>query len=105
MSRCHVATLSRICIFCSVFLASCGDPKDQNLSSWRKSPESIKERFVNTYFAKDPIYVKKCIDRMATLPDTDKVMVMDAGESCLTGLEIRERNALATAKKNAKSKK
>ena len=88
-------------LFALCFLiVACGDPSKQTLAEWKKSPESIKQKFVGEYFAKNPEYIKKCIDRMSMLPETDRVRVMDAGNSCLTGLELKERKAAAA--KNAK---
>ena len=76
---------------------------DRTLGDWKSTPESIKDRFVKTYFAENPEYIKKCINRMSLLPNTEKVRAMDAGHSCLLGLELKERNA-AAADKNAKQK-
>ena len=82
-----------------IVLSGCGDPAEQTLGEWKKSPESIRQKFVQAYFSKNPEHIKKCITRMSMLPNTEKVRVMDAGNSCLTGLELKERNAAA---KNAK---
>ena len=87
-------------VSCLVFLHGCGDPADQTLNQWKRLPENAKQKFVLTYFAKNPEYIKKCLDRMSVIPDTGRVRVMDAGNGCLLGLALKERNAAAA--KNAK---
>ena len=72
------------------------------MGDWKSAPDSIRDRFVATYFAENPEGVKGCITRMSLLPDTERVSAMDAGKSCLMGLELKERNAAA---KNAKRKR
>ncbi|MDR1826535.1 MAG: hypothetical protein LBQ49_02475 [Rickettsiales bacterium] len=83
-----------------ILLVSCGKPAEQTLGDWKKSADSSRDRFVEAYFPKDPKFIKKCITKMSELPNTEKVRAMDAGQSCLMGLELKERNA-AAAKKNA----
>jgi len=70
-----------------------GDIDDQTLAGWKKLPEAARNNIVARHFGKNPEFVKTCIDRMATLPNTGHVKVMDAGNNCLLGLELRERNA------------
>jgi hypothetical protein len=74
-------------------LSAFADLDNQTLDKWARASESAKDKVVAAHFADDAEYVKKCIDRMAALPDTENVGVLDAGELCVTGLRLKERNA------------
>lgn len=91
--------MKKIALFCMVTLAACGELSEQTLSRWKNASESSKNKVVVAHFADSAEYVKKCITRMAALPNTESVRVLDAGEMCITGLRIREKNTTA---KNAK---
>jgi hypothetical protein len=87
-------------------LCSCGsDLSEQSLEKWRRASESAKNKFIAAHFADDAEHVRKCITRMAALPNTDGVRVLDAGEMCSMGLRLREKNAAAATGQSAKSAK
>ncbi|MDR1071763.1 MAG: hypothetical protein LBL21_03930 [Rickettsiales bacterium] len=87
--------MKKIALFGLVALAACGELSEQTLSKWKTASESAKNKLVAERFADNAEYVKKCITRMAALPNTEMVKIQDAGRMCLTGLRVRETNAPA----------
>ena len=73
-------------------LSGCGDKDELTLADWKKLSESARNNISARHFAKEPELVKKCIDRIAAREGAEQVKVLDAGNNCLLGLELRERN-------------
>jgi hypothetical protein len=83
-----------------IALAACGELSEQTLSEWARASDSAREKVVAAHFADNAQAMKKCITRMSSLPNTEKVKVLDAGKMCVAGMRVKDG---AADKKTAKN--
>jgi len=73
-------------------LSACvGDADEHTLAGWKNASDSAKNRLVAHH--DNPEGMIRCLDRMAMRPNSGKIPLADAENSCLLGMELKERNA------------
>ncbi|MDR1027465.1 MAG: hypothetical protein LBL46_03560 [Rickettsiales bacterium] len=76
-----------------LILAACGDLEKGTLRDWGRASDKSRDRVIAAHFADNADYIKRCITRTATLPNTEKMAVLKVGELCRTSLLARENAA------------
>jgi hypothetical protein len=80
-------------ICCLLLVPGCSELSEQTMKQWATASDSAKNKVIAAHFADNAEYVRKCMNRMAALPDAETVSVLDAGELCVTGFRLKEKNA------------
>jgi Tfp pilus assembly protein PilP len=88
--------MKKLSVILLTLLSACGELSEKKLAQWVRASDSQKDKVLSDLTPESAKYVKKCMNRLASLPNTEKVKIVDAKENCLTGLRLKEQNAKKT---------